>query len=147
MDKFSELKEHLPAAMATWQQTNGGKTTVGWLHVANPDVISALLAELEEAKAENTLLRETGEYLIKTASDAQQCADVAEKRIAELDASETQLIQERDEAEIALADMYEAATGRRPEWSNCFGFADAVEEVERVCASDLTFNFTVEGDE
>lgn len=47
MDKFSELKEHLPAAMATWQQTNGGKTTVGWLHVANPEVISALLAELE----------------------------------------------------------------------------------------------------
>lgn len=54
------------------------------------------------------------------------------KRIAELEASETQLIQERDSSEQALADMYEAATGERPEWSNWFGFADAVEEVAQV---------------
>lgn len=56
------------------------------------------------------------------------------KRIAELEASETQLIQERDSSEQALADMYEAATGERPEWSNWFGFADAVEEVAQVRA-------------
>ncbi|KON62796.1 hypothetical protein KOEU_37140 [Komagataeibacter europaeus] len=66
--------------------------------------------------------------------------EAKDKRIAELDASETQLIQERDEAEIALADMYEAATGSRPEWSNFFGFADAVEEVAQV-------RVTAEGDE
>ncbi|CAI2057156.1 hypothetical protein [Serratia entomophila] len=61
-------------------------------------------------------------------------AEAAEQRTSELDASETQLIQERDDAEAALADMYEAATGERPEWSNWFGFADAVEEVAQVCA-------------
>lgn len=57
-----------------------------------------------------------------------------EKQVKELDASETKLIQERDEAEIALADMYEAATGRRPEWSNWFGFTEAIEEVANITA-------------
>ncbi|OMP92723.1 hypothetical protein [Raoultella terrigena] len=51
-------------------------------------------------------------------------------RIAELEKSELQLIDERDIAEEALSDMYQAATGERPEWSNMFGFADAVDAVE-----------------
>ncbi|EGC95666.1 hypothetical protein ECD227_1904 [Escherichia fergusonii ECD227] len=51
------------------------------------------------------------------------------KRIAELEKSEEQLISERDHAESALADMYFAATGDRPEWSNLFGFSDAVDAV------------------
>lgn len=49
--------------------------------------------------------------------------------IAELEKSEEQLINERDHAESALADMYFAATGDRPEWSNWFGFSDAVDAV------------------
>lgn len=55
--------------------------------------------------------------------------EAAEKRIAELEKSEEQLINERDHAESALADMYFAATGDRPEWSNWFGFSDAVDAV------------------
>ncbi|HBB8303708.1 TPA: ead/Ea22-like family protein [Escherichia coli] len=51
------------------------------------------------------------------------------KRIAELEKSEEQLINERDHAEAALDDMYFAATGDRPEWSNWFGFSDAVDAV------------------
>ena len=51
------------------------------------------------------------------------------KRIAELEKSEEQLINERDHAESALADMYFATTGDRPEWSNCFSFSDAVDAV------------------
>ncbi|HGB3094516.1 ead/Ea22-like family protein [Salmonella enterica] len=57
------------------------------------------------------------------------------QRIAELERSETQLINERDAAEYALADMYQAATGERPEWSNMFGFADAVDVVEERLAT------------
>lgn len=57
------------------------------------------------------------------------------KRIAELERSETQLINERDYAESALADMYQAATGERPEWSNMFGFANAVDVVEERLAT------------
>lgn len=64
--------------------------------------------------------------------------EAKDKRIAELEADETQLIQERDFAEAALSDMYEAATGERPEWSNWFGFADAVEEVTQVRAKLAT---------
>ncbi|HCP1576764.1 TPA: ead/Ea22-like family protein [Escherichia coli] len=51
------------------------------------------------------------------------------KRIAELEKSEEQLINERDHAEAALDDMYFAATRDRPEWSNWFGFSDAVDAV------------------
>ncbi|EBW5315606.1 ead/Ea22-like family protein [Salmonella enterica subsp. enterica serovar Haifa] len=57
------------------------------------------------------------------------------QRIAELERSETQLINERDAAESALADMYQAATGERPEWSNMFGFADAVDVVKERLAT------------
>lgn len=56
-------------------------------------------------------------------------AEAAEKRNAELEQSELQLMEERDSAEEALADMYQAATGERPEWSNWFGYADAVDAV------------------
>ena len=51
------------------------------------------------------------------------------KRITELEKSEEQLINARDHAESALDDMYFAATGNRPEWSNWFGFSDAVDAV------------------
>ncbi|HAU5712379.1 hypothetical protein ABNU44_08560 [Serratia marcescens] len=82
MDKFNYLKEQLAAALATWQQTNGGKTTVGWMHAANPEAIAALLAELEAVKAENALFRETGDYLIQAAYSAQERATAAEAKLA-----------------------------------------------------------------
>ncbi|HGA9257278.1 TPA: hypothetical protein ACIT5E_000637 [Salmonella enterica subsp. enterica serovar Virchow] len=64
-----------------------------------------------------------------------EALEAAERSIAELERSETQLINERDAAESALADMYQAATGERPEWSNMFGFADAVDVVEERLAT------------
>lgn len=64
--------------------------------------------------------------------------EAKDKRIAELDRSETQLIEERDVAHDAIDAMYEAATGERPEWSNWFGFADAIEEVAQVGAKLAT---------
>ncbi|EMR9668488.1 ead/Ea22-like family protein [Escherichia coli] len=78
-----------------------------------------LVAELEETKSK---LNEQREYYEGVISDGS-------KRIAELEKSEEQLISERDHAESALADMYFAATGDRPEWSNLFGFSDAVDAV------------------
>lgn len=69
-----------------------------------------------------------------TAKGIREYASKIERQVKELDASETKLIQERDEAEMALADMYEAATGRRPEWSNWFGFTEAVKEVANITA-------------
>lgn len=85
-------------------------------HIAafNPKVALALLDDMRQAR--------------------EQLA-VAERHIEELERSETQLINERDAAESALSDMYQAATGERPEWSNMFGFADAVDVVEERLAT------------
>ncbi|HGV0335523.1 TPA: ead/Ea22-like family protein [Escherichia coli] len=81
--------------------------------------IAELTKQLESAKSK---LNEQREYYEGVISDGS-------KRIAELEKSEEQLINERDHAESALADMYFAATGDRPEWSNWFGFSDAVDAV------------------
>ncbi|HDW1565581.1 TPA: ead/Ea22-like family protein [Escherichia coli] len=81
--------------------------------------IAELTKQLESAKSK---LNEQREYYEGVISDGS-------KRIAELEKSEEQLINERDHAEYALADMYFAATGDRPEWSNCFSFSDAVDAV------------------
>lgn len=134
--------------------------------VASADVL-AVFAELEAKDqahrmhaarliSERGVLRERVTELEAIATDyadkfqkAQDAAkhliimnDKDKKRITELDRSETQLIDERDSAHAALDDMYEAITGKRPEWSNWFGFADAIEEVALIAAG-----FTVEGDE
>lgn len=55
------------------------------------------------------------------------------QRIAELEHSETQLIDERDNAESALNDAYKAVMGQAPEWSNWFSFANAIDEIELAC--------------
>ena len=81
--------------------------------------VGKLRVELEETKSK---LNEQREYYEGVISDGS-------KRIAELEKSEEQLINERDHAESALADMYFAAPGDRPEWSNWFGFSDAVDAV------------------
>ncbi|HAN8739946.1 TPA: ead/Ea22-like family protein [Escherichia coli] len=70
-----------------------------------------------------------GGSLVEYVDDMREKLEAAEKRIAELEKSEEQLINERNHAESALADMYFAATGDRPEWSNWFGFSDAVDAV------------------
>lgn len=82
-------------------------------------LVGKLRVELEAAKSK---LNEQREYYEGVIADGS-------KRIAELEKSEEQLISERDHAESALADMYFAATGDRPEWSNLFGFSDAVDAV------------------
>ncbi|HHX9830438.1 TPA: hypothetical protein ACVTE1_004872 [Salmonella enterica subsp. enterica serovar Weltevreden] len=56
-----------------------------------------------------------------------------DRRIAELERSETQLINERDSAESALNDAYKAVMGQAPEWSNWFSFENAIDEIELVC--------------
>lgn len=55
--------------------------------------------------------------------------EAKDKQIAELERDTTKLIEERDNAEESLADMFEAATGERPEWSSAFGYDDAVDVV------------------
>lgn len=56
--------------------------------------------------------------------------EAAHKRIAELDNSESQLINERDHAESTINSMFVAVMSENPEWSNMYQFIDAVDEVE-----------------
>jgi hypothetical protein len=45
-----------------------------------------------------------------------------------------QTLRERDEAEEALGAMYALVTGRAAEWSNAWGYADALEEAAQALA-------------
>ncbi|GEM_PF-4552194 len=94
-----------------------------------------------DLKAGYTLGHADVEIIQQMALDAVTLLDAleaAEKRIAELERDETQLIEERDSAEQALADMYEAAMGDRPEWSNLFGYSDAIDDVaQRISFLDI----------
>lgn len=137
---------------------NGNETANLLRHLANNEIDSdyfAVVSECEsygqETEAELSItefaLRAAGyvdalvEALEKAQKLATQQGNIAcalfdevtaqRNRIAELENSESQLIQERDDTEKALADMYQAATGERPKWSNAFGFADAVDAVEQ----------------
>jgi hypothetical protein len=56
--------------------------------------------------------------------------DALTDRIAELERSEEKLIIDRDEAEEYIGKMFDAVFDRYPEWSNMYGYSDAVEEVE-----------------
>ncbi|MGG6028848.1 ead/Ea22-like family protein [Salmonella enterica] len=56
-----------------------------------------------------------------------------DRRIAELERSETQLINERDSAESALNDACKAVMGHAPEWSNWFSFENSIDEIELAC--------------
>ncbi|EAA3399462.1 ead/Ea22-like family protein [Salmonella enterica] len=95
----------------------------------------ALYKKLEAAEKRIAELTDQKATWVTWAENASGMVDMLRLRIAELEHSETQLINERDAAESALADMYQAATGERPEWSNMFGFADAVDVVEERLAT------------
>ncbi|ECG6590756.1 ead/Ea22-like family protein [Salmonella enterica subsp. enterica serovar Newport] len=106
-------------------QLQRGKDAIEAVALALRDDMRQAREQLEAAEKRIAEQRENYEGVIADGS----------KRIAELERSETQLINERDAAESALADMYQAATGERPEWSNMFGFADAVDVVEERLAT------------
>lgn len=97
--------------------------------LTGPETVLALLDERERNQQYIKRRDQENEDIALTVGKLRVELEAAEKRIAELEKSEEQLINERDHAESALADMYFAATGDRPEWSNWFGFSDAVDAV------------------
>ncbi|EEY3628124.1 ead/Ea22-like family protein [Escherichia coli] len=121
--------------------------TVGKLLIENGRLVADTLRHLADNEIDSdyfaiTSTNENGteidhemaitDYALQAAGTVDELVaalESAEKRIAELEKSEEQLINERDHAESALDDMYFAATGNRPEWSNWFGFSDAVDAV------------------
>ncbi|HDL7646094.1 TPA: hypothetical protein PXO92_002711 [Yersinia enterocolitica] len=103
----------------------------------------ALLAKLEAAfvvinsnnagDSESTTLMNVASYangLAQKVRQLEMALSAPQKRMAELDKSETQLINERDHAESTVNSMFAAVMGESPEWSSMYQFIDAVDEVE-----------------
>ncbi|HCL5307994.1 TPA: ead/Ea22-like family protein [Salmonella enterica] len=95
------------------------------------------IAELESKNGYlRTIAHEQNELAIRASLDSNNATvemGRLHKRIAELERSETQLINERDDAESALNDAYKAVMGHAPEWSNWFSFENAIDEIELAC--------------
>ncbi|EKS9483090.1 ead/Ea22-like family protein, partial [Salmonella enterica] len=123
--KFLTGPETVLALLDENIQLQRGKDAIEAVALVLRDDMRQAREQLAAAEKRNSEQREYYEGVIADGS----------KRIAELENSETQLINERDAAESAPADMYQAATGERPEWSNMFGFADAVDVVEERLAT------------
>lgn len=125
---------HVSHEMAFMRETSDGAYIEYQDHIAvktQRDSLADRVTELELVLQGVPQSAIDGGWKAKGISDH---ASKLEKQVKELEASETQLIQERDEAQDALADMYDAATGNRPEWSNWFGFGDAIDEVAAIAA-------------
>ncbi|HAK4777643.1 TPA: ead/Ea22-like family protein [Salmonella enterica] len=99
----------------------------------NPKVALALLDENIQLQRAKDAIEAVALALRDDMRDARGKLEAAERLIAELERSETQLINERDYAESALNDSYKAVMGQAPEWSNWFSFENAIEEIELAC--------------
>jgi hypothetical protein len=51
-------------------------------------------------------------------------------RYAEHERQMLEVIDQRDSAQEAFSQAYFLITGRSPEWSNMFGFAEALEDID-----------------
>ncbi len=99
----------------------------------NPKVALALLDENIQLQREKDAIEAVALALRDDMRQAREKLEAAERSIAELERSETQLINERDYAESALNDAYKAVMGQAPEWSNWFSFENAIEEMDLAC--------------
>ncbi|EBU6954184.1 protein Ead [Salmonella enterica subsp. enterica serovar Potsdam] len=93
----------------------------------------ALYKKLEASEKRIAELTDQKATWVTWAENASGMVDMLRLRIAELERSETQLINERDSAESALNDAYKVVMGQAPEWSNWFNFENAIDEIELVC--------------
>ncbi len=101
--------------------------------VAIAERMLALLDENIQLQREKDAIEAVALALRDDMRQAREKLEAAERSIAELERSETQLINERDYAESALNDAYKAVMGQAPEWSNWFSFENAIEEIELAC--------------
>ncbi|EAT8922718.1 ead/Ea22-like family protein [Salmonella enterica] len=109
------------------------RAVTAFIAAFNPKVALALLDENLQLQREKDAIEAVALALRDDMRQAREELEAAEKRNAELERSETQLIDERDNAESALNDAYKAVMGQAPEWSNWFSFENAIDEIELAC--------------
>ncbi|ECB7218375.1 ead/Ea22-like family protein [Salmonella enterica] len=135
VDECGHAAQIITALLDELEHYKSREERVTKLVLDNSTSWDVLYEKLEAAERRIAELTDQKATWVSWAENASGMVDMLRLRIAELEHSETQLINERDAAESALADMYQAATGERPEWSNMFGFADAVDVVEERLAT------------
>ncbi|EGP0688851.1 ead/Ea22-like family protein [Salmonella enterica] len=100
---------------------------------ATEAVLSAMRDDMRQAREQLKAAEHTAAVDHEAACSLVEENEELKRRIAELERSETQLINERDIAESALNDAYKAVMGQAPEWSNWFSFESAIDEIELAC--------------
>ncbi|HFE6548847.1 TPA: ead/Ea22-like family protein [Salmonella enterica subsp. enterica serovar Newport] len=100
---------------------------------ATEAVLSAMRDDMRQAREQLKAAEHTAAVDHEAACSLVEENEELKRRIAELERSETQLINERDSAESALNDAYKAVMGQAPEWSNWFSFESAIDEIELAC--------------
>ncbi|HGG5995438.1 TPA: ead/Ea22-like family protein [Salmonella enterica subsp. diarizonae serovar 61:r:z53] len=116
--------------IAELESKNGNLRTIA--HEQNELAIRANLDSINDAVEMDGLQKRIAETNQRNAELTARIEPM-DRRIAELERSETQLINERDSAESALNDAYKAVMGQAPEWSNWFSFESAIDEIELAC--------------
>lgn len=114
-------------------QLQRGKDAIEAVALALRDDMRDAREKLEAAEKRIAELTDQKATWVSWAENASGMVDMLRLRIAELERSETQLINERDSAESALNDAYKSVMGQAPEWSNWFSFENAIDEIELVC--------------
>lgn len=113
--------------------SDNGRSDAAFIAAASPVAVLSLLDENLQLQRDKDSLEAVAIAMRDDMRDTREKLEAAEKRIAELERSEAQLINERDDSESALNDAYKAVMGQAPEWSNWFSFADAIDEIELAC--------------
>lgn len=127
------IAERMLALLDELEHYKSREERVTKLVLDNSTSWDALYKKLEAAEKRIAELTDQKATWVTWAENASGMVDMLRLRIAELERSETQLINERDSAESALNDAYKAVMGQAPEWSNWFSFENAIDEIELVC--------------
>jgi hypothetical protein len=70
--------------------------------------------------------------------------DALTRELEDQERSHLKTIDQRDAAEDALGDAYALVTGNQPEWSNAFGYANALEDIDATIAAQSARIATLE---
>lgn len=127
------IAERMLALLDELEHYKSREERVTKLVMDNSTSWDALYKKLEAAEKRIAELTDQKATWVTWAENASGMVDMLRLRIAELERSETQLINERDSAESALSDAYKVVMGQAPEWSNWFSFENAIDEIELVC--------------
>lgn len=133
VDECGHAAQIITALLDELEHYKSREERVTKLVLDNSTSWDALYKKLEAAEKRIAELTDQKATWVSWAENASGMVDMLRLRIAELERSETQLINERDSAESALNDAYKAVMGQAPEWSNWFSFENAIDEIELVC--------------